>query len=161
MLNEDFNIVGGEQLQKFLNTFPVKLERRIVKRSLRPGASLISKEAKSRVQRKTGTLRKAIAVRSVKNRLAVEVYVRRGKGQKNDGWYAHILEGGAKPHVIRPWKDRKKVLSGGGVIYGKRIKHPGTVAKPFMKPALESKAQQAVHVVAERMTRLIEREVHR
>ena len=159
-MSTEFKIEGGDQLQKFLNTFPVKLERRIVKRALRPGASLISKEAKSLVVKRTGTLRKAIAVRSVKNRLAVQVYVRKGKGQKNDGWYANFIEKGTKPHKIKPRKGRK-VLGGGGKYYGTRVKHPGARASPFMLPALENKASGAVKAIASRMSILIEREVHR
>ena len=160
-MSTDFKIEGGEQLQKFLNTFPVKLERRIVKRALKPGASLISKAAKSIVSRKSGKLRKAIAVRNVKNRMSVQVYVRRGKGQKNDGWYAHMVEKGTKPHKIKPYKGRKKVLAAGGVIYGRSVRHPGAKAMPFMKPALEQNVPEVLKTVASRMSLLIEREVHR
>ena len=72
-MSADFKIEGAEQLQKFLNTFPVKLERRIVKRALRPGAAVIAKEAKSLAPQRKGTLRKTKAVRNDKGGQAITV----------------------------------------------------------------------------------------
>lgn len=48
--------------------------------------------------------------------------------------YAIHVEFGTKPHIIRI-KD-KKVLASKGQFFGTEIKHPGTEAQPFMRPAL-------------------------
>ena len=157
----DIEIKGAKDLDFLLSTFPAKLERRIVKRAMRTGASIISKEAKRLAPRRTGTLRKAIAVGNVRDDVAVRVYVRRGRGQKNDGWYANLVEQGTSAHEIRPWKDRKKVLAAGGKIYGRRVRHPGARARPFMRPALESSASRAVDAIANRMRQMIEKELAR
>jgi hypothetical protein len=64
------------------------------------------------------------------------------------GGAAVFLEGGTKPHVIRP--RRKKALrfatggnarltgsprTGAPVVFAKRVNHPGSKAYPFLKPA--------------------------
>lgn len=76
--------------------------------------------------------------------------------------YALHVEYGTKPHIIEPKADRasfgpnqsgfnaqntkrgKRALrwaGGGGAdgwIFAKRVKHPGTAAKPYLRPALEA-----------------------
>ena len=154
-------IEGADELEKFLQTFPEKVERKLLRQALSSGGTVIKTAAKARAPRKSGTLRKAIAVRRVPRRLAVEVYVRAGRSEKNDGWYAHIIERGAKAHTIVPYKNRKKVLADGGKVFGKRVRHPGVRARPFMAPAINAAARQAVEKIGERLSVLIEREVKR
>jgi phage gpG-like protein len=43
--------------------------------------------------------------------------------------YAAAMNNGSKPHEIKP--KTKKALAFGGKVF-KRVKHPGTVARPFM-----------------------------
>lgn len=64
--------------------------------------------------------------------------------------HALPVEDGSVPHVIRP-KYRRALrfpLAGGagGFGFAKRVDHPGTVAKPFLEPALESKGDEVVDV---------------
>jgi len=49
--------------------------------------------------------------------------------------YAEYLEYGTRPHIIRI--KNKKVLASKKAIFGKEVKHPGTEAQPFMRPALD------------------------
>ena len=59
--------------------------------------------------------------------------------------YAAYVELGTGPHVIVP--RRRKVLrfkSSGGVVFAKRVNHPGTRAKPFMLPGAEKAVSETV-----------------
>ncbi|MBU2249076.1 MAG: hypothetical protein KKD77_20180 [Gammaproteobacteria bacterium] len=66
--------------------------------------------------------------------------------------YSAHVEYGTSPHIIRPVNaqalrfETGKAVSGfgrtwarggGGVVYAKKVKHPGTSPQPFMRPALE------------------------
>ncbi len=46
----------------------------------------------------------------------------------------HLLEKGTSMHTIRV--RRKRVLSGGGQIFGTEATHPGAPAQPWLEPAL-------------------------
>jgi HK97 gp10 family phage protein len=49
-------------------------------------------------------------------------------------FYGRFVELGTSGHVIKA--RRKKTLAGGGVIFGKKVKHQGTMAQPFLRPAV-------------------------
>jgi len=51
--------------------------------------------------------------------------------------YAEAIEFGTDPHIIKI--KNKKVLANKkqGIIFGKEVKHPGTEAQPFFRPALD------------------------
>ena len=51
--------------------------------------------------------------------------------------YALPVELGSRPHIIEsrgdyPLRNRKT-----GQVFGKRVRHPGTQAQPFLRPALD------------------------
>ena len=63
--------------------------------------------------------------------------------------YAGAVEFGTKPHVIRPrWKKALAFKPGAGFrfwdesgrVVVKRVKHPGTKAQPYLRPAVEQEA---------------------
>lgn len=169
----DFELKGFENINKLLKTLPGRIERRLVRRALRSGASVVSKRTKQLAPKgATGNLRRSIAVKMMKREMGASVYNRNGSGMgKFDGWYAHIIEKGSKRHRINLWKSKsakkhggsslKKVLSGGGKTYGTNVNHPGTSARPFMVPALEQSAKQALSVMGRRLAELLEKEIMR
>ena len=59
------------------------------------------------------------------------------------------MEYGTKAHTIRP-KSEKGWLSFLG-IFAKKIEHPGARPHPFMRPALDAQATNAVIATAEYM----------
>lgn len=66
--------------------------------------------------------------------------------------HALSAEDGTVPHVIRP-KFRKALqfpMAGGkdGFGYAKKVNHPGTEAQPFLRPALEAKADEVADIFA-------------
>ena len=52
--------------------------------------------------------------------------------------YGVDVEFGTAPHIIRPKAGKAlKFKSGGKTIFAKKIKHPGTRAQPFFRPAMD------------------------
>jgi len=52
--------------------------------------------------------------------------------------YGIDVEFGTAPHIIRPrTKKALKFKSGGKDVFAKKVKHPGTPAQPFFRPALD------------------------
>lgn len=101
-------------------------------------------EAKGLVPRRTGNLARTIRVGRVTDDSA-EVLA----GGKNAVGYAAAVEFGTKPHLIVP--RRAKVLAWGGqrtlggrlrsggraTNFARRVRHPGTKAKPYLRPGIE------------------------
>lgn len=51
--------------------------------------------------------------------------------------YGLFVELGTRPHVIEskgPWPLRNRRT---GEVFGRRVRHPGTTAQPFLRPALD------------------------
>lgn len=105
--------------------------------------------AKEKVPRKTGNLGRTIRLGTVTDSDAQII----AGGQGGVG-YAQIVEYGSRPHVIVP--RTKKALAWGGArrlsgslrsgsaatIFARRVNHPGTKAKPFLRPAAEEAVKE-------------------
>lgn len=133
-------IKGAADLQRFLDQLPANVEKNIVRGALRAGAKVTADAVKAAAPEKTGALKKSVRVTAGvrAGRVTSRVVI----GDKK-AWYLHILEGGAKPHIIKPKiKGGKKALSFGEKIYA-IAHHPGIKARPFFVQAVDSSAQQA------------------
>lgn len=89
----------------------------------------------------TGRMRQSIAVRKQGQDIVI--------GPNTE--YAGYVEFGTKPHVIEP-KPGKKALAfkmGGNTVIVRRVKHPGTKAQPFVRPAFEAWVDTLGGLVAE------------
>lgn len=95
-------------------------------------------EAKALVPRKTGYLARSIGPGSLTRSFAI-VHASAG--------YAAYVELGTKPHVIKPRSKRVlawpaagsarlsgRTKSGGSRIFARKVRHPGTKAKPYLVP---------------------------
>lgn len=158
MIEADFK--GFDQLDMALKKFPAKLVKKALGKSLKKGANEILKDAKARVPVKTGTLKKSLAVRilprkAVGNRTVVEIWARKGKKYKNDGWYANLVEFGTQRHIAKAVN--KDVLASPDSVFGKEVEIPNVPAKPFMRPALAAKASDAIKTAGNAMAIEIEK----
>lgn len=54
----------------------------------------------------------------------------------------HLFELGVEPHVIKPRRKKAMRLDDGSFIKGP-VRHPGMAARPFLRPALDSKKREA------------------
>lgn len=131
----DVKFAGGKEMLTVMKKLDRDVERKLGMSALRSGARKILAEAKRLVPVRTERLKKAITVKGVPKRFGViqlAIGVKRGKKRSDTtgAWYAHLIEFGTK---FMP-------------------------AKPFLRPALDSRHKEAIQVVGNRLWRLISKE---
>lgn len=147
----DVKIKGWEELQKALDELPKKIEANIVKSALRQAVKVVALEAKRQVPVGTGALRASIRYgvdRKKETRMPFG-YVKAGPSEEGDepkgkktAFYAHMVEFGTQAHVIRA-KNSRALAVGVDVVH-----HPGSKARPFMRPAFDATRQAALQAFA-------------
>ena len=73
---------------------------------------------------------------------------------------AHLVEFGTAPHRIEP-RRKGKVLAfevNGETVFTTHVDHPGARQQPFLRPAGDTKAQEAVDRIGENLGKGLERE---
>lgn len=162
-----FRLKGGPELLQLLDQLPKNLERNVIRGGLRAGAKVIQQQAKANVPVKTGQLKCAIGIGTRTDGAKLSSYVKlRGKGS----YLGLFIEYGVAPHLIlvsdadMPVRETRhgprkasigrvnKMLKRGSLKIGENfvgpvVMHPGHAAKPFLRPALEQKAEEAVTVM--------------
>lgn len=88
---------------------------------------------------KTGHLRRGIAYRTT---------MTEGTIHTSNIKYAKGVEEGTRPHIIRP-KNKKYLYWEGANHPVKFVRHPGTKAKPYLVPALESEKDNFIQNLKE------------
>ncbi|MCR4300180.1 MAG: HK97 gp10 family phage protein [Sulfuricaulis sp.] len=139
------HIEGVEGLQARLLQLPAKLEQKILRGALRAGAVVIKRAADAEVPRRSGKLARTLRVSTKSRRGLVTASIK--AGDKNRAWYAHIVEGGAKPHPIRA--KRFPFLRLHGNVFVRKVSHPGARPNRFMKRALDRGVTPAIAAVAD------------
>jgi HK97 gp10 family phage protein len=136
-------IKGLKELYEALQTLPVKLERNVMRSALRAGMKVIMEEAKSNVPARTGALRDSfkISTRLRKGTVTAKVSVGNEKA-----FYGRFVEFGTAAHVIAA-KNKGQLMFFAGGFY-RSVSHPGAKARPFMRPALDNKADDALRAFA-------------
>lgn len=129
------HVKGLDALQKFLDTLPAKMERNVMRGALRAGMKLVQEEAKANVGVISGELRDGLKV-STSAKGGVVMSRLRATGKH--GFVARWVEFGTVAHTIKA-----NALAFRG-RFAKSVEHPGAKQKPFMRPALDNKAQEAV-----------------
>lgn len=180
-MSGEVRVKGLAELQKYLNELPARMEANVLRSALREGAKVIAEEVKSRVPKNTGKLRDSIRISTRSRRGTVYAVVSAGKkGRKHvtqgkngrfnvaydHPYYAPWVEFGTKPHkigakfakalVLRSNKrassgTAKRWMRGEAIIKG--VDHPGAKPRPFMRPALDGKAQEALIAVGNAIRR--------
>ncbi len=110
--------------------------KQALEQSINYGARLVQSKAKELVPVKTGKLRKSIAIRDIS----------KGKGIGPDTDYDAYIEFGTLPHTIYPKNARVLhwVDSSGKDRFATKVRHPGTSAQPYMRPALDTSARKII-----------------
>lgn len=141
-MSDTVYVKGLDQLQKFLDQLPAKVERNVMRGALRAGArDAILPAAKAGVHNVSGDLQKSLRVSVRAKRGTVTAAV------KTDLFYAKFVEYGTRRHWITS-RDGK-ALSIGGLFFVKAVEHPGTAPRPFLRPALDTQAAAAVLAAGE------------
>jgi hypothetical protein len=101
-------------------------------------------DSKALVPKKTTILQGSIQMRTAKE----EVGELRGEfGSYNNNYAIHI-EFGTKPHIITskgPWPLRNKET---GQVFGRIVFHPGSRARPFLRPSADRHFPTLAHRIA-------------
>lgn len=142
----EVRVKGLAELNKFLQELPAKVERNVLRGGLRAGAMVVRDAAKEQVPVDSGKLRDGLKVTTGAKGGRVVASV------KATGAHAYIapwLEYGTKAHRI--------TAKGKGLVIGDVVvrfaDHPGINPRPFMRPALDSRAAAAVVAAANYMKR--------
>jgi HK97 gp10 family phage protein len=139
-VSEDVEVKGLSELKRALSDLPVKVERNISRGALRAGGVVYRDEIVATAPRDTGAMAGRVDVQAgaKKNgRVYAHVAVRDPK--------AHLVEYGTRPHDIKPRSSPSLFFAG---IFRKLIRHPGTKAQPFVRPAFDSKTPGAIQAIA-------------
>lgn len=156
------HVQGLAELQRAMHALPAKLEGNLVRGALRAGSKVIVDDAQRRVPVASGKLRDSIRATVRINRRAGRVEAAITAGRRTAGkaapWYARLVEQGTQRHRILPRKARALALAAGGrpVV---AVDHPGARARPFMAPALQTKAGAALDAFAAYLRRRIPAEL--
>lgn len=159
MAGDTTHVKGLAQLNDFLQQLPVKVERNVLRGSLRAGMSVVKPVAQRNIHSVSGELARGLKV-GTKSRGGTVTANLKATGKHRS--IAHLLEFGTRAHVIaakgRGW------LSFLGV-FSKKVMHPGIAPygdksaigpHSFMRPALDGQATAAVVAAAEYMKRRLE-----
>ncbi|MGQ5524257.1 HK97-gp10 family putative phage morphogenesis protein [Chitinimonas sp. PSY-7] len=139
------------RIDEVLKQLPARVEANILRGALRAGAEVIAEDARNRVVHVSGDLADSVRVSARVYRRAGKVVVsikagsQAGKGRKNV-YYANMVEFGTRRHEIKPKYRRSLFVAG---VMRQLVRHPGAKAKPFMRPALDTKAQAALTVASD------------
>lgn len=145
-----FEMKGLKQLEENLRRLRSDVAAKWVNGGLLAGTKVIAVRARGNVPVKSGLLKQSIRTRRGKktddNKRDYFVVAGSRKAGGGGAYYAHIVERGAKPHIIKG--------KGGGMLYfgghyARSVKHPG-VKNPthFLESALRTEAQAAIGTFA-------------
>lgn len=150
-------VKGKSGVARFFEQLPGEIERKLLRGAGRAAANVIAAEAKGRSI--SSEVRGAIKVKveAIERRIAAKIQVK-GRGAYLGPW----LEYGTAPHLIsvdasqsggrsaarinRLAKDGEAnhSLVIGGKFVGSTVLHPGARPYPFLRPALDVKAGEAI-----------------
>ena len=139
------NISGGKELDELLKSLPLKIEKNIMRAALRAGAAVLLNEARANVPRKSNILYKSLRVSTRMRKGQVTASVKAGNRK---AYYAYMVEFGTRAHTEDPAGDATMVLGGS---LRRVINHPGAAPRPFMRPAADTKFQEAARAITNTM----------
>lgn len=131
-------VKGLSELQKMLDTLPAKMEANVMRGALRAGAKPILADAKQNAAVMSGQMRDGLKISTKSKNGTVTASVKAGG---KHGYLAGWIEFGTKGHAITG-KDGRPLFF--GQTFVQSVVHPGSKARPFMRPALDSQAGNAV-----------------
>jgi HK97 gp10 family phage protein len=149
-MDDTIHISGGKELGQFLQSLPLKIEKNIMRAALRAGARVIANEAKLNVPIQDGDLKRSIRTGSNAKKGKVEAYAKAGDKK---AWYYRFVEFGTAAHIIKGKNGGmlRFMAKDGKAIQTLQVSHPGAIAKPYMRPALDSKSGEAVMAVSNKI----------
>ena len=150
----EIEVTGLAGLQALLDELPARIEGNVVRGGLRAAAKVVEMEAKRLCPvGKTGDLRDSIRVTLRSKHGHISATVKAGNAK---AFYAHMVEFGTARHWIKP-KNRKSLFVAG--LLREAVDHPGAKKEPFMRPAIDGKADEAIDAMAAYLRDRIPKEI--
>ena len=127
----------------------------IQKAGLQKVGRAIVKEARARINDRSGTLSGALMTKverrpdwdgkTLRGRAGVRLSRRGGPGTYAP--HGHLVEFGTAPHILVP-EGESMYIHGSGVWVSGPIRHPGAAPRPFLRPAIEAVTPRAADIMA-------------
>jgi hypothetical protein len=139
----DVHVIGLKELNEFLQTLPVRLEKNVLRGGLRAGMNMVKPVAQRNIHNVSSELAKGLKVGTeARGGLVTATLKATGKHRS----IAHLVEFGTAAHnIMAKFGGMLSFLN----VFRKDVRHPGARAKPFMRPALDATAGVAVVAVGE------------
>jgi len=154
---KNLSFVGIEELSQVLDGLAgdKKLSNKVVRGILNKAAKPIIEKAKELAPAGDGDLKKSIGAIPGRGRgKGEQVYVGPRRGGRFKGYAGHLVEYGTAPHIIKA-KAAGGLLHLRGNVFVEEVHHPGAAAKPFMRPAFDSKKDEAIGIIKAECTAII------
>ncbi|WP_263079227.1 HK97 gp10 family phage protein [Endozoicomonas sp. Mp262] len=171
-MDMEFSLAGFSELENQLKELNLVAQKKVLRQAARKSAEPIKKSMTANVQSKglvdTGNLLESIktTVTFPKSTNYADVFANIGvfKSRKNMAAsgkmdapvYAYWLEYGTEPHALGRSAKRER-----GAHQDRGNMHPGTPATPFIRPAFESNAQNALSIQKQVLSAAIQRAIAR
>jgi HK97 gp10 family phage protein len=171
-MSKAFPVTGGKEIAATLTALGKRIETQAVRSGLTAGAAVIRDEAKLRAPKKAGAMSKSIKTGSPRKNEdgSYSVSVRLVGPHAFLGFFH---EYGVRPHLIASTGKGqgrvavRKAAEGSGTVDNGTMKigdefvsgiisHPGHAAQPFMRPALDAKAQEAIAAFRSKIVAVVE-----
>ena len=171
-MSKEFPVTGLKELDMFLSALPDRMQRQAYRNGLTAAAAVVRDEARLRAPRQTGKMARALRSGSPRQQQDGSFSISVRLTGNDHAFLGLFHEYGVAPHLIASTGKgqgrvavRKatetgqhigKVMKIGDRYVSGVVSHPGHAAHPFMRPALDSKADDAVKAFADRIRAFIE-----
>lgn len=145
-------VIGLDQFERKIQQQIAKLDDKTIDEALFEGGMVILLDAQGRIDDVTGNLKSSgyVTTESKSNYTAGKRRNKEKKATKRaavvrfSARYAHMVEFGTARHA---YGTRRRGMTTRTGEYAKSVNHPGARAKPFLRPAYDSKKDHALRVI--------------
>lgn len=163
----------AELERKLTKTLPAATQMKVMRSALMHALTPIQKAAKALVPAEHSDLKRAITKKSLitkANKFKAEagIHMKTSRKKFQAGWRWHFIEFGTDAHIVKPLQataknrvafgEEKKVMAGGGKIYGTRARIPTISKQPFLRPAFDAKDKEALRRFKMQLAKRIKKE---
>lgn len=156
-------VKGARAMATLLNKLPKRITKKILRSVLRKAAKPIIIAARIKVPKDFRVLQKSMGTNFVKGtpprKEIIRIGPRHGKKQRNDGWYAHLVEFGTQSHTVKG--DPLSFTVDGDLRFVSEVTIPSIPAQPFLGPAFDATAGKSLKVIGNELGSVIENEARK
>ena len=174
-MSRDFPVKGLADLDRYLSALPANMQKAAIRQALTAAAAPVRDEARARISKESGLTARSIRTGSPRqNQDGTFSITVRADPKAKHAYIAYFLEHGVRPHQITLMRARggkagrnAAAREAGGAKVAKAfrigdrfvsgvISHPGLHPMPFLVPALDVRAEDAIKAFAGRIRDYLE-----